>query len=146
MTHRSFIQSTNAVPVIAVIALAMISLSSCGSTPRAATAGAQETAVTDEAPVVFTDAKLADAIIVGKVRGRHDQHGHLQAAATLENTTATAIVVGVRTVFRDSDGFSTGDETPWTRLVIGGGALENYQVRSLNDMAEDFQIEIRHTK
>ncbi len=68
--------------------------------------------------------------------------GRLQVRANLFNRTSQRIQVQVNCVFKDEQGFSTGDETPFQALFLDENAQETVTFTSLNK-AKDYTVRVR---
>jgi hypothetical protein len=49
-------------------------------------------------------------------------------------------------VFKELDGFSSGDETPWQTLILTENGQESVRFVSMNDKAKDFTIRVREAR
>ncbi|MGB9602752.1 MAG: hypothetical protein ACPMAG_08175, partial [Limisphaerales bacterium] len=56
------------------------------------------------------------------------------------------IQVQINCVFKDEQGFSTGDETPWVNLILDENAQESVKFVSMNDKAKKFTIRVRQAR
>ncbi len=126
--------------LVPVLALALFAAGACDHSPRAAPGG---TAPTQQHQVVFADDRLAEDLYVGLADADYTQDGRMRVRCTLQNHTGDQLIVGIRAVFKDAQGFSTGDETPWKRVSISGGANETFSATSVNTEARKFHIEVR---
>lgn len=69
--------------------------------------------------------------------------GRLGVVANIQNRENAPESVQVRCVFKNSDGFSTGDETAWQMLVLGAGATEAVRFTSMNNLARKYTVAAR---
>jgi uncharacterized protein YcfL len=72
--------------------------------------------------------------------------GHLEVVANVKNREARRIQVQISCVFKDAQGFSTGDETPWQTLILGENATEAVRFSSMNDRARSYTIRVRQAR
>ncbi len=72
--------------------------------------------------------------------------GHLEVVANVKNREARRIQVQISCVFKDEQGFSTGDETPWQTLILGENATEAVRFSSMNDRARSYTIRVRQAR
>lgn len=72
--------------------------------------------------------------------------GHLEVVANVKNREDRRIQVQISCVFKDGQGFSTGDETPWQTLVLGENATEAVRFASMNDRARTYTIRVRQAR
>jgi hypothetical protein len=49
-------------------------------------------------------------------------------------------------VFKDEQGFSTGDETPWQNVILTENSQEDLRFLSMNDKARNFTIRVRQAR
>jgi hypothetical protein len=69
--------------------------------------------------------------------------GLLEVTANVKNRENRALVVEIRCVFKDDNGFSTLDETPWNALTLGAGATEAVHYTAVNHLAHKYTIVVR---
>jgi uncharacterized protein YcfL len=69
--------------------------------------------------------------------------GRLQVAANVKNRENRFIKVQVNCVFKDEQGVSSGDETPFKSLGIAGNSTEAVQFTSVNNLARKYTIRVR---
>ena len=74
---------------------------------------------------------------------RLNPDGRLEVVANVKNRENRRIQVEMRCVFKDSNGFSTGDETPWQTLILGEGATEAVHYAAANNLAHKYTIAVR---
>ncbi len=72
--------------------------------------------------------------------------GRLQVAAQLVNRENRRIQIQVQCVFKDAQGISTGDETPWENVILTENAIETVQFTSLNNQAVTYTIRVRQAR
>ncbi len=72
--------------------------------------------------------------------------GHLEVVANVKNREDRRIQVQISCVFKDDQGFSTGDETPWQTLILGENATEAVRFASMNDRARNYTIRVRQAR
>lgn len=72
--------------------------------------------------------------------------GHLEVVANVKNREARRIQVQVSCVFKDAQGFSTGDETPWQTLILGENVTEAVRFASMNNRASTYTIRVRQAR
>jgi hypothetical protein len=49
-------------------------------------------------------------------------------------------------VFKDSAGFSTGDETPWQDVILTENGQETVRFTSMNNQATKYTIRVRQAR
>lgn len=70
----------------------------------------------------------------------------LEVVAHLRNRKARQVQVQVSCIFKDAQGFSTGDETPWTTVILTENAQEDVRFTSMNNKAERYTIRVRQVR
>ncbi len=127
--------------LILIIGLAALAVTGCSSTKNSS-ALAPEVAAKYQgmdpgvnysiAPAGFSEARMPD--------------GRLQVAAQLRNKENRRIQVQVQCVFKDTQGFSTGDETPWENVILTENATETVRFTSLNNQAASYTVRVRQAR
>lgn len=72
--------------------------------------------------------------------------GRLEVVANIRNRENRRIQVQVNCVFKDAQGFSTGDETPWQTLILTENSTEAVRFISMNDKARRYTIRVRQAR
>jgi uncharacterized protein YcfL len=72
--------------------------------------------------------------------------GRLEVVANVKNRETRRIQVQIRCVFKDEQGFATGDETPWQTLILGENATEAVQFTAMNNLARRYTIAVRQAR
>jgi len=72
--------------------------------------------------------------------------GRLKVVANVRNRENRRIQVQINCVFKDEQGFSTGDETPWQTLVLTENSQESVHIESANDKAKKYTIRVRQAR
>lgn len=72
--------------------------------------------------------------------------GHLEVVANVKNREARRIQVQISCVFKNEQGFSTGDETPWQTLILGENATEAVRFASMNNQARTYTVRVRQAR
>ena len=71
------------------------------------------------------------------------EDGRLEIAANIRNREGRRIEVQIGCVFKDANGFPTGDESPFQTLILTENAQEAVKFTSLNNLAKKYTIRIR---
>jgi hypothetical protein len=74
------------------------------------------------------------------------EDGRLEVNANLRNRENRRIEVEVNCVFKDEQGFSTGDETPFKKVMLTENAQETVKFTSLNNRARKYTIRVRQAR
>jgi len=69
--------------------------------------------------------------------------GRLQVRANILNRVNKRVDLQVNCVFKDEQGFSTGDETPFQTLILDETAQESVTFTSLNNKAKNYIVRAR---
>jgi uncharacterized protein YcfL len=69
--------------------------------------------------------------------------GRMQVRANILNLINKRVDLQVNCIFKDAQGFSTGDETPFQTLILDETAQETITFTSLNAKAKDYTVRVR---
>ncbi|MDP7009877.1 MAG: YcfL family protein [Verrucomicrobiota bacterium] len=69
--------------------------------------------------------------------------GRLQVKANILNLVNKRVDLQVNCIFKDKQGFSTGDETPFQTMILNETSQETITFTSLNDKAKDYTVRVR---
>jgi uncharacterized protein YcfL len=72
--------------------------------------------------------------------------GRLEVVANVKNRENRRIEVQVNCVFKDEQGVSTGDETPFRNLILAQSSTEAVQFTSINNLARKYTIRVREAR
>ena len=72
--------------------------------------------------------------------------GRLMLTAQIRNRENRRIEVQVNCVFKDANGYTTGDETPFQALILTENATEQVQFTAMNTLAKKYTIRIRQAR
>ncbi len=72
--------------------------------------------------------------------------GRLKVVANVRNRENRRIQVQIDCVFKDVQGFSTGDETPWQTLILTENGQESVAFESANNKAVKYTIRVRQAR
>ncbi len=100
----------------------------------------------DTETVVLLTKPLRAMVAVEEQRARWNQANLLEVQARIRNRVEKPLQLEVQTVFKDSQGFSTNDNTAWQRMIFEPNETKIYRVTSLNGKARRFTIRIREVK
>jgi len=93
--------------------------------------------------VVLLGPKLADLIAVEGQKAEYTEDGRLKVYANIRNRSKKRLTVQVQTVFKDENGFSTGDETAWETMIITDLSQTTYSAVAQNSEARRYTIRVR---
>ena len=69
--------------------------------------------------------------------------GRLEVVANVKNREGRRIEVQINCVFKDEQGFSTGDETPWQTLFLSENSTEAVRFTAMNTVARKYTVRVR---
>lgn len=72
--------------------------------------------------------------------------GRLKVSCILQNRENRRIQVQVQCVFKDAQGFSTGDQTPWENVILTENGMETLTYTSLNNKPSTYTIRVRQAR
>lgn len=72
--------------------------------------------------------------------------GRLEVTANVKNREARRIQVQINCVFKDDQGFSTGDETPWQTLILSENSTEAVRFTAMNTQARKYTVRVRQAR
>jgi uncharacterized protein YcfL len=72
--------------------------------------------------------------------------GRLEVTANVKNREARRIQVQINCVFKDDQGFSTGDETPWQTLILSENSTEAVRFTAMNAQARKYTVRVRQAR
>lgn len=130
----------------AVLAAALL-LGGCATDPGAV-APQESTKYTIENTEKFVrlDKSTQAAVTCTGLQERRLPDGRLEVVATVRNSTARAIGVQINCVFKDAQGFTTGDETAFQNLALEEEATEAVRFTAANTAAKNYTIRVRQAR
>lgn len=93
--------------------------------------------------LVLLDARVQRSITCSGIQERVLDDGRLEIMANIRNREGRRIEVQIGCVFKDANGFPTGDESPFRTLILTENAQEAVKFTSLNNLAKKYTIRIR---
>ncbi len=72
--------------------------------------------------------------------------GRLEVAANIKNRENRRIQVQVSCAFKNDQGFTTGDESPWQTLILGENATETVRFTAMNNQAQRYTVRVRQAR
>jgi uncharacterized protein YcfL len=97
-------------------------------------------------PVVLMDPGTQYSVTYSGVEEQALPDGRLRVVAHIRNRENRRIEVQANCVFKDQNGYSTGDETPWQTLILTENATEDVIFVSANNLAKKYTIRIRQAR
>ena len=111
-------------------------------TPR----NTQRYAVENDEPFVAMSSGVQRSVTCSGIQQRVREDGRLELVANLRNREARRIQIQVSCVFKDENGFPTGDETPWQDLILTERAQEGVKFVSMNEKARKYTVRAREAR
>jgi uncharacterized protein YcfL len=93
--------------------------------------------------IALLDKHVEISVTCSGLQERFLDDGRLEIFANLRNREERRIEVQVRCVFKDSQGFSSGDETPYNTVILTENGQETVHFVSMNNLAKRYTIQIR---
>jgi len=72
--------------------------------------------------------------------------GRLEVVANVKNRENRRVQVQINCVFKDDQGFSTGDETPFQTVTLAEHSTEAVRFTAMNQSARKYTIRVRQFK
>jgi uncharacterized protein YcfL len=134
---------------LTLVAAACIALAGCSSTydkgpyvPQTSKTPPHEA----KEPVVLLDPGVQHSVTSTAVQQQQLEDGRLQVTVQLRNRENRRIEVQANCVFKDLNGFSTGDETPFQTVILTENATEDVRFTSANAQAKRFTVRVRQAR
>jgi hypothetical protein len=93
--------------------------------------------------VALMDKHVQVSVTYAGLQERQLDDGRLEVFINLRNREERRIEVQTRCVFKDAQGFSTGDDTPFQPLILTETGQETVHFVSMNNLAKKYTIEVR---
>ena len=97
-------------------------------------------------PVVLLDPGVQYSVTYTGVQEQTLEDGRLQVVVHLRNRENRRIEVQANCVFKDQNGFRTGDETPFRMVILTENATEDAIFTSMNNLAKKFTVRVRQAR
>ena len=95
---------------------------------------------------VLLDKGAQHSITHAGFQARTTDEGRMEVAANIRNRENRRLQVQVQCVFKDENGFSTGDETPWQNLILSENSQETVKFISMNNRAKRFTVRVQEAR
>ncbi len=102
-----------------------------------------QAAAENTSTVVLLNEKMYELVAVEGQMAKYSDDGRLQVFANLRNRKEHRLSVQVQTVFKDENGYPTGDETAWETIIIPELSQHSYQSIAQNSKARRYTIRVR---
>ncbi len=95
---------------------------------------------------VLMDKATQVSVTTSGVQERRLEDGRLEVVCHIRNRQNRRIQVQVSCIFKDAQGFSTGDETPWQNVILTENSQEDLRFLSMNNIAAKYTIRVRQAR
>lgn len=139
--------NTKPFSLLAVVAAGLLLLNGCATEPGPYTA--QDTtkySVENTEKFVLLDKPTQNSITCTGLQERILEDGRIEVVANIKNREARRLQVQVNCVFKDEQGFSTGDETPFQTLILAENSTEAVRFTAMNTLAKKYTIRVRQSR
>jgi uncharacterized protein YcfL len=72
--------------------------------------------------------------------------GRMEVVANVKNRENRRLQVQINCVFKDEQGFTTGDETPFQNLILAENSTETVRFTAMNALAKRYTIRVRQAR
>ena len=95
---------------------------------------------------VLLDQPAQRSVTCTGLQERLQDDGRLEVVANVKNRENRRIQVQVNCVFKDEQGFSTGDETPFQTLILAENSTEAVRFTAMNTLARKYTVRVRQAR
>ena len=95
---------------------------------------------------VLMDPGAQYSVSTAGLREQRLEDGRLRVECALKNRENRRIQVQVQCVFKDAQGFGTGDETPWENVILTENEVKTVSYTSFNDKAATYTVQVRQAR
>lgn len=95
---------------------------------------------------VLLDQPTQNSVTCTGIQWRPLADGRLEVVANVKNRESRRIEVQINCVFKDDQGFATGDETPFQTLILTENATEAVRFTAMNVAAKKYTIRVRQAR
>lgn len=96
--------------------------------------------------VVLLDPGVQHSITCTGLQEGTTADGRLEVTAQLRNRENRRIEVQVNCVFKDANGYTIGDETPFQTLILTENATEQVKFTAMNGLARKYTVRVRQAR
>lgn len=128
-------------PLLAISTAAL--LAGCASGGASAPKNSTKFDLENKEKLVLLDSMVARSVTCSGIQKRTLDDGRLEVVAHVRNRETRRLQVQINCIFKDEQGFSIGDETPFVNLILTENAQEDVRFTSMSPKAKDFTIRIR---
>jgi hypothetical protein len=134
--------------IIMALTATLLTLSTLGCKTRGAYAADVPDGydLENQTEFVLMNKRVAKSVTVAGIQERVLGDGRLEVTANVLSKDSRRIQVQISCVFKDQNGFPTGDETPWNTLILTENVQEGVQFNSMNEQARKYTIRVREAR
>jgi uncharacterized protein YcfL len=138
----------NTKPALLLVTLVVLALSAGCATEPGPFAPLDSTKFTLENTdrFVLLDKPAQHSVTCTGLQERPLADGRIEVVANVKNREARRIQVQINCVFKDEQGFSTGDETPWQTLILSENSTEAVRFTAMNTQAKKYTVRVRQAR
>jgi hypothetical protein len=96
--------------------------------------------------LVLMDKKLIDDLAITNQKAEWTADARLKVYALIKSRYPKTLRLQVQTVFKDVDGFATGDQTNWELVLLGPHETYHYSCTAMNTKAQKYVIRVRYAR
>jgi uncharacterized protein YcfL len=147
--RRFFLRAatTPAVAAATLGALALLLLSGCVTEPGPfAPLDTTKYTLENTDRFVLLDQPAQYSVTCTGLQERTLGDGRLEVVANVKNRESRRIQVQINCVFKDEQGFSTGDETPFQTLILTENSTEAVRFTAMNTSAKKYTVRVRQAR
>jgi hypothetical protein len=97
-------------------------------------------------PVVLLDPGVQYSVTCSGIQEQTLPDGRLEVVAHLRNRENRRIEAQANCVFKGQNGFSIGEETPFTMVILTENGTEDVKFVSMNNLAKRYTIRVRQAR
>jgi uncharacterized protein YcfL len=130
-------------------ALALLALAGCAAPPAPgpfAPEDATKYTVENTEKFVLLDGPTQEAVTCTGLQERLLPDSRLDVVANVKNREGRRIEVQVQCVFKNEQGLSVGDETPWQTLILADYSTEAVHFTAANTLAKRYTVRVRQPR
>ena len=123
--------------ILTLSACLAILLNGCGSPT------ARQSAISNNSKFVALGSLGSSVVQCTALQENTLPDGRLEVRANILNLVNKRVDLQINCIFKDAQGFSTDDETPFQTLILDETAQETITFTSLNTKAKDYTVRVR---
>jgi hypothetical protein len=97
-------------------------------------------------PLVLMDPGLQTSVTYSGIQEQPLSDGRLKVTVHLRNRENRRLEVQANCVFKDANGYSTGDDTPFQTVILTENATEDVSFTSSNSRSPKYTIRVRQAR